>query len=165
MKIISILVVLCVIIFGCYYISLPGKVLVGKNWTAKKFATTYVVSIKNGADLVEALNDFAKTNNITLANVTGIGAINKATLRFFNPVTKKYVDKTFSEQMEVTNLTGNISTKDGETYTHYHVTLGNDQYQGLAEYLLSASINGAGEFYINIIPHGILERTFNEKIG
>lgn len=165
MKLVSILVLLCAFLFGYYYVSLRGKVLDGKNWTAKKYADTYVISIKNGADLVEALDDFVNVNKITLGSVTGIGAVNKATLRFFDPETKKYVDKTFGGQMEVTNLTGNISTKDGKAYTHYHITLGNNQYQGLAGHLLNATINGAGEFYVNTIPLGKLDRTFDEKIG
>lgn len=166
MKVIAFLVVLfCVFTVSYYCVSLRGKVLSGENWTAKKYASTYVVSIKNGADLVEALNDFVKINHITLGSVTGIGAVNKAALRFFNPATKKYEDKVFSGQMEITNLTGNISTKDGKPYTHYHITLGNDAYQGLAGHLLSASINGAGEFYVNAIPSGKLERTFDDSIG
>lgn len=165
MKLISVFVLLCAVILCYSYVSVHGKVLEGKNWMAKKYASTYVVSIKNGADLVDALNDFVKVNQITLGSVTGIGAVNKAVLRFFDPATKKYIDKTFSGQMEVTNLTGNISTKDGEAYTHYHVTLGNNQYQGLAGHLLNATINGAGEFYINTIPMGKLERTFDENVG
>ncbi len=165
MKFISIGLALCIVILAYAYITVQGKVLEGKDWTAKKYASTYVVSIRNGADLVEALNDFVEVNKISLGSVTGIGAINKATLRFFDPTTKKYIDKIFSGQMEVANLTGNISTKDGKAYTHYHVTLGNDKYQGLAGHLLNATINGAGEFYIYAIPMGKLERTFDENIG
>lgn len=165
MKIISIFLVLCAVILAYYYISAQGRVLKGKAWTAKKYASTYVISIKNGANLVDALNDFVRVNKVSLGSVAGIGAVNQATLRFFDPTTKKYIDKTFSGQMEIANLTGNISTKDGEAYTHCHVTLGNDKYQGLAGHLLNATINGAGEFYIYAIPIGKLERTFDENIG
>ncbi len=165
MKIISVFLALCIVTFGYYYIMIRGQVLEGKDWTAKKYASTYVVSIKNRADLVDALNDFVKVNKISLGSVTGIGAVNKATLRFFDPATKKYIDKNFLGQMEIANLTGNISTQDGKVYTHYHVTLGNDKYQGLAGHLLNATINGAGEFYIYTVPMGKLERTFDENIG
>ena len=111
------------------------------------------------------MNDFAKTAGVTLGSVGGIGAVNEATLRFFDPQTKNYVDKTFNGQMEITNLTGNISTKDGQLYTHYHITLGNDNYNALAGHLLDARINGAGEFFVRAVKGGHLERTFDPEIG
>lgn len=141
------------------------KVLHGENWTAKQYGNTYFVSISNRAELVEALNDFIKINKITLGSVSGIGAVNAAVLRFFNPATKQYVDKTFEGQMEITNLTGNISSKDGMPYTHYHITLGDSGYNGLAGHLLNARLNGAGEFVVTVVPDGHLERTYNEEIG
>lgn len=137
----------------------------GTNWTAAKAGSGYIVSINNHAELVSALEDFVKTNKITAGNITGIGAVNRAVLRFFDPKTKKYVDKTFEGQMEITNLTGNISTMDGKEYLHLHITLGNSKYQGIAGHLLSADINGAGEFYIQSFPRTHIERTHNPEVG
>lgn len=51
-----------------------------------------------------------------------MGAINEVTLRFFNPETKTFVDKTFREQMEISNLTGNISTMNGNL-TYMYISL------------------------------------------
>lgn len=142
-----------------------GEVIQGDDWTAKRYGSTYIVSINNQSELVAALNNFIKTAGITLGTVNGIGAVNQATLRFFDPQTKNYVDKTFSQQMEIANLTGNISTKDGKEYTHYHVTLGDNNYNAMAGHLLEATINGAGEFVINAIPNGHLERNYNDEVG
>ncbi len=75
------------------------------------------------------------------------------------------MDKNFNQQMEITNLTGNISTKDGKEYLHMHITLGNDKYEAIAGHLLSAKINGAGEFIITKFSGGNLERTYSEEIG
>lgn len=167
MKLIWSLIFLVLIAGVCFYWygHSRGRVLKGDNWTAKQYGVNYIVSVHNGAELAAALNDFVQKNKITLGSITGIGAVNRATLRFFDPATKQYVDRTFDGQMEIANLTGNISTKDGEPYTHYHVTLGNRDYQGLAGHLLSADLNGAGEFFVTAVPGGRLERTFDEKIG
>ncbi len=146
--------------FNCEHFQ--GK---GTNWTAAKAGTGYIVSINNHAELVSALEDFVKANKITAGNITGIGAVNRAVLRFFDPQTKKYVDKTVDGQMEITNLTGNISTMNGKEYIHLHITLGNSKYQGIAGHLLSADINGAGEFYIQNFPHTHIERTYNPEVG
>lgn len=162
------LIVLLILIAVCYGYRKSehgSKTLKGKDWTAKKYGSVYVVSIHTQAELVGALNDFAKTAGINLGRVGGIGAVNEATLRFFDPQTKNYVDKAFAGQMEIANLTGNISTKDGQLYTHYHITLGNDNYNALAGHLLDARINGAGEFFVQAVKNGHLERTFNPEIG
>lgn len=118
----------------------------GDLWTAKKVGTTYIVSVKNKSSILEALTDFVKNQKIQSGEVTGIGAVSEATLRFFQPSTKQYVDKTFHEQMEVSNISGNISQAEGQPLLHLHITLGREDYTALAGHLLDAKIRGAGEF-------------------
>ncbi len=122
--------------------------LKGNNWTARKAGHIYIVSVRNHSGIVESLTDFVQSQHIQAGEVTGIGAVNEATLRFFNPSTKKYVDKTFKEQMEVTNISGNISEVEGKTMLHLHITLGREDYTALAGHLLEASVQGAAEFII-----------------
>jgi len=130
----------------------------------KQLGNRYAVSIKNRSEIVKALTDFSTDQKITAGTIYGLGAINKVTLRFFNPVTKNYVDKTFQEQMEITNLTGNISTMDRKTYLHLHITVGRSDYTALAGHLLAATLNGAGEFVVEKFG-GKVERTFNPEVG
>lgn len=112
----------------------------------------FVLSIDNHEEISAALMAFCKEINIAAGNITGIGAISEATFRFLDPATKKYVDKTFSEQMEITNLTGNISTKDGKPYLHLHITASRRDYTCIGGHLLSAVINGACELYVEAFP-------------
>lgn len=37
-----------------------GKVISGDNWTAKRYGSKYILSIKTGSDVNETLEDFAK---------------------------------------------------------------------------------------------------------
>ena len=76
----------------------------------------YILSIDNHQEVMEALADFCRKKSITAGYITGLGAVSEATFRFLDPNTLKYVDKTFQEQMEITNLTGNISCKDDAPY-------------------------------------------------
>lgn len=166
MKTLLLIFVLALITGGAVYCwHHHNKILSGENWTAKQTGNAYVVSIANHAELVAALTDFVRQNRIRAGDVRGIGAVDSATLRFFNPATKKYVDKTFNGQMEITNLTGNISTMDGKEYLHLHITLGDNEYRALAGHLLSAEISGAGEFIVTKIPGTVLERTFSPEVG
>lgn len=118
----------------------------GNTWSARKVDQIYIVSIKNGSGIVDALTDFVKDQNIKAGEVTGIGAVDEATLRFFKPSDKNYADKTFKEQMEITNISGNISEIEGKPVLHMHITLGREDYTALAGHLLDARICGAGEF-------------------
>lgn len=133
-------------------------------YTYKQIGNKYVVSINNREEIVKALADFCEKLKIKSGTVCGIGAVNEATLRFFDPKTKKYDDKTFEEQMEISNLTGNISTMDGKTYLHLHITLGRSNYAALAGHLLSARLNGAGEFVIEDFGESI-GRKYSPEIG
>ncbi|HEY0298174.1 MAG TPA: PPC domain-containing DNA-binding protein [Arachidicoccus sp.] len=140
------------------------RVTKGTLWTAKKINDTYVLSVNDRASLMDAIMDFVKQNNIKAGSIIGIGAINKATLRRYNPDTQKFIDSTFNEQMEISNLTGNISTKDGAPYLHLHITLGDAYYHAFAGHLLNADIRGAGEFVITTLK-GKLKRTFSTAVG
>lgn len=130
----------------------------------KQFSNKYVVSLQNRQEISQAITAFCREQDIKAGTVSGLGAVDKAVLRFFDPASKKYVDKTFSEQLEVTNLTGNISRKDGQIYLHLHATLGRADYSALAGHLLTAVLNGAGELVIEKFD-GEIDRYYDDKSG
>jgi len=136
----------------------------GNSWSARKVDSIYIVSVDNQSNIVETLTDFIRNQDIYAGEVTGIGAVSEATLRFFNPATKDYVDKTFNEQMEVTNISGNVSEIAGRQTLHLHITLGRADYTALAGHLLEAKINGAGEFIFYPLPTKVI-KIKNENIG
>lgn len=108
----------------------------------------YVLSLDNHVEVSAALAAFCEEKGIYAGTVYGIGAVNKAIFRYLNPETMKYVDRTFEEQMEITNLTGNISSKDGKVYLHLHVTASRSDYSCIGGHLLTAWINGACELVV-----------------
>jgi len=140
------------------------RILEGELWTAKKIENNYIVSIKDQSSIVQALNDFVLNQNIKSGQVTGIGAVSEATLRFFDFSTKDYVDKKFDEQMEVTNISGNVSVAENKPLLHLHITLGRQDYSAIAGHLQDAKIRGAGEFFFYPIEIPVF-KTKNEDIG
>ena len=133
-------------------------------YTYKQTGNKYIVSIQNREEIIKALNTFCEERGIKSGTIYGIGAIDELILRFFNPQTKQYVDKTFQEQMEITNLTGNISQMDGKTYLHLHITVGRSDYSALAGHLLAATLNGAGEFVVEDFGTSVT-RVYVPEIG
>jgi predicted DNA-binding protein with PD1-like motif len=114
----------------------------------KQSGNTYILSLDNHVEVTEALAAFCEEKNIQSGRIDGIGAICEATFRFLDPATKKYVDKTFAEQMEITALVGNVSRKDGKVYLHIHVTASRRDYTCIGGHLLTARINGACELFV-----------------
>lgn len=140
------------------------RILEGEFWTAKKVENNYIVSIKDKSSIVQALNDFVLNQNIKSGQVTGIGAVSEATLRFFDFSTKDYVDKKFDEQMEVTNISGNVSVLDEKPLLHLHITLGRQDYSAIAGHLQDAKIRCAGEFFFYPFETAVY-KTKNEEVG
>ena len=112
----------------------------------------YVLCLDNHVEVSAAIAAFCAEKGILAGNVMGLGAVSEATFRFLDPNTLKYVDKTFTEQMEITNLTGNISQKDGKPYLHLHITASRRDYTCIGGHLLTAYINGACELYVEAFP-------------
>ena len=109
---------------------------------------TYVLSIANHQDIVPAITAFCKRTGITSGEIRGLGAVNKAVIRYYSPVTKRYEDHEFSEQMEIASLTGNISTKDGEIYLHIHAVFGRSDCSCIGGHLLDVTVSGACELFV-----------------
>jgi predicted DNA-binding protein with PD1-like motif len=124
----------------------------------------YTLSVDSGAELTEAFTTFIRERKIKHGVIRGIGAVESATLRFFDPISKTYQDHEFNEQMEIAHLEGNISTLDGEVYLHIHAVLGKSDCTALAGHLLNAKVKGAGEFFIQRYCSTV-PRKFSEEIG
>ena len=130
----------------------------------KKFGSKWVVSINIGEEVVETLKKFCKDNKIKLGTINGIGAVKKATIGFYDLKTKKYYPKELKGDYEITSLSGNVSTMDGEVYLHLHINLADSTYNTFGGHLNSAVIGGVGEIIIDEID-GEIERGFNEEVG
>lgn len=133
-------------------------------YTYKHFDNKFIVSIQNRVEITKAITAFVEEHDIRAGAVYGIGAVNEAVLRFYDPTTKEYVDKSFPEQLEISNLTGNISTMEGKPYIHLHITLGRSDYTAITGHLLTANIHGAGELVIEKLD-GEVGRRYDDETG
>ncbi|HJD91324.1 MULTISPECIES: PPC domain-containing DNA-binding protein [Bacteroides] len=133
-------------------------------YSYKKIGNRFIVSLKNGTEIVKALQLFCKEMNIRSGIIAGIGSIDEIRLRFFDAKTKQYSSQQFQEQMEIANLMGNISTYNKDIYLHIHITLGRSDYSAIAGHLLSATISGTGEFLVEDFDADMM-RYYNSELG
>ena len=130
----------------------------------RKFDNSYIIRLKKGEEIVETLKDFCSNQQIKLGKVSGIGAVNKVTVGLFDIDRKEYHSSDLIGNYEITTLTGNISTKDGETYLHLHINVADAQHKTYGGHLNSAIISATGEIIIDTID-GEVDQGFSEEIG
>jgi len=85
---------------------------------------TYIFRLAKGKDLLEQMTDFCHDNQIKCGIVSAIGAMENATISYFDQAKKKYEKIVLSGEQELLSLNGNISIKDNRPYVHAHVMLG-----------------------------------------
>ena len=88
-----------------------------------KFDDAYVVRLDCGEEIVESLTKICDREKITLATIEGIGAADHAVIGLYNVGEQVYHKTELNGPMEITALTGNVSTMDGKTYLHIHINL------------------------------------------
>lgn len=130
----------------------------------KRFGNKYVVRLERGDEIIESIKNLATKEEIRLGNVIGIGAVDRAKVGLFKIAEKEYRSKEFEGDMEIINLTGNISEMDGEVYIHLHIALCDDSYKVIGGHLSYAYISATGEIIIDLIE-GRVDRKHSQEIG
>ena len=130
----------------------------------KKFKDTFVLRLEPKEEICESLVVLAEAEHITLAEISGLGAVNEFTVGAFNTETKEYRSNTFSGIYEIVSLTGTLTTKEGKPYLHVHFAAGDEQGHVVGGHLNRATISATAEIIVRTIE-GRVERQFNDEIG
>lgn len=116
-----------------------------------------------GADLLEEITDICRKNNIQLGRVEAIGAVQKASLAFYNQQAFEYQCFTLDKPLEIIKLVGNISLKDGNPFVHAHIALADKNGAVYGGHLASGTIIFACEIIIESIAGASFERKYDEE--
>lgn len=85
---------------------------------------TYVVVCDPGDEAVGALQQFARSEQLEAAQVTAIGAFERATVGWFDRATSQYRRIEVDQQCELLSLVGDVAMSDDGPVPHMHVVLG-----------------------------------------
>ncbi|MFC7133095.1 MULTISPECIES: PPC domain-containing DNA-binding protein [Salinibaculum] len=110
-------------------------------------AREYVARLEHGADWRGQIEDFAAEEDIDAAFFFGLGAVQDATLYFYDQDTQEYEAIEFDEPFEVAPAVGNISWLDDGRFAHTHVALSREDGSTVAGHL-EAATTFAGELYV-----------------
>ena len=125
---------------------------------------TYFVRLDRGEKIIDSVKDFCTKNNIKCGYFSGIGALDEVELAHYIVENKKYTSKVFKQVLEITNLTGNITTMDNEVYLHCHITLGDDEMKAISGHLKEGKIAATCEIILVKLDAEI-NRKHDELIG
>lgn len=89
---------------------------------------TYLCKLPKGKDLLEALADFCRDNQVKCGIVTVTGLVANATIGYYDQSKKKFEKQVINEPMELINLTGNISIQDNRPMVQARVLLAGKDY-------------------------------------
>ncbi|MDB6147852.1 MAG: hypothetical protein JWO45_1516, partial [Spartobacteria bacterium] len=81
----------------------------------------YAVIFYQGDEAFSGLVEFAEKYHVTSAHFTAIGAVNEATLGWFDPQRKMYKKIPVHGQHEVIGMSGDIALYKGNPVVHTHM--------------------------------------------
>ena len=130
----------------------------------KRFGDTLVVRIDKNEEITEQIRRVAEREEIKLASVQALGAVDDFTVGVFDTRTKTYASNRFRGAYEIVSLTGTISTMDGAFYLHLHMSAGDGSGAVFGGHLNRANVSATCEMVIRFIP-GEVDRAFSQEIG
>ena len=130
----------------------------------RKFGDTYVVRIDRGEEILASLTALCRKEDIRLASVDALGAVDHAIVSVYDVPTKTFFRNEFNEAMEISNLCGTVSRKDGEVYIHLHATLCDTNLAAHGGHANELRVSATCEMVVRTIP-GEVGRQLDENIG
>jgi predicted DNA-binding protein with PD1-like motif len=85
---------------------------------------TYVVVCDPGDEAVSALTQFARAERLEAAQITAVGAFERAIVGWFDRAARDYRRIPVDEQCEVLSLIGDVAEGQHGPILHVHVVLG-----------------------------------------
>lgn len=130
----------------------------------RKFGDKYVVRLDKGEEIVYSLLKLCAWKDIKVAQVTGIGAVGEVTAGLFDTEKKEFISHTWTGDMEITALTGNITTKERKPYEHLHITVAGRDGMARGGHLKRAVVSATAELFLTVAD-GTVEREMSDEIG
>ena len=125
---------------------------------------TYVVVCDPGDEAVSALAQFARSEQLEAAQITGVGAFEHATVGWFDRAARDYRRIPVSEQCEVLSLLGDVAEGQDGPVVHLHVVLGLSDGTTRGGHLLEGRVFPTLEVIVTETP-ALLRKMMRPDIG
>jgi predicted DNA-binding protein with PD1-like motif len=130
----------------------------------QRLGERYQIRFESGEQVAASLLVWLEAEGIGYATMTGLGAVSGATVSYWNSETREYEQHQLDEQMEIVSLIGNVSIKEGQPFTHIHVTLGRRDLSIVGGHFNDAIVHPNLEVWVRPEAQAV-ERTLDESCG
>jgi predicted DNA-binding protein with PD1-like motif len=130
-------------------------------------SVTYVVVLDEGEEAFAALSDWAVRHQVSAAQVTAVGAFERATVGWFDRAARDYRRVEVAQQCEVLSLLGDIALAPGDPgqpQPHLHAVLGLADGSTRGGHLLEGRVWPTLEVIIREAP-AELRKTYRPDVG
>lgn len=118
-----------------------------------------------GSDLLQDTTVLVQKENIKLGRISGLGATTHAVVSFYSQTTHTYDPLVFPGPMEILNIHGNVSMRDGKPFVHIHLILSDAEGKVFGGHLLPGTKLFACELFIDELEGDELVRENDERTG
>ncbi len=112
----------------------------------------YAVIFYQGDEAFSGLLEFAQKYHVTSAHFTAIGAVDGATLGWFDPQRKMYKKIPINGQHEVIGMSGDIALYQGKPVVHTHMLVGDSDGTTQGGHVLAAYVSPTLEVMVTVDP-------------
>ena len=130
-----------------------------------KLKRTIIGRLKHDGDLLEELVSICKKEDIRLGRINAIGAVKNARIGFYDQQSRRYKFLKINKNLEISNLTGNVSMRDDEPVVHAHITLCDCDGAAYGGHLAEGTIVFACEFIMDVYEGPQYLREYDEPTG
>lgn len=115
----------------------------------KVFEDVIVLRLETGDDIYDSIVEVCEKQQVKLGSVTGFGGLEYLKVGVWNNEKDNY-DCLVRENinMEMLNLTGNISLKEGTVNVHMHVTAADNEFHVFGGHLMKGTVQNLAEILI-----------------
>jgi predicted DNA-binding protein with PD1-like motif len=118
----------------------------------------FAVIFYQGDEAFSGLQEFAEKYHVTSAHFTAIGAVNGATLAWFDPQRKMYKKIPIEGQHEVIGMSGDIALYRGKPAIHMHMLVGYPDGTTRGGHVLNAYVSPTLEVMVVVDPIAMHKR-------
>ena len=130
----------------------------------RRFGKQIVARMDRGEEILEQLNAICLKEDVKLASISALGAVDDFTVGVYKVDEQKYYSNHFQGAYEIVSLTGTVNTMEGEYYAHLHMSAGNDKGEVFGGHLNRAVISATCELVISVID-GEVDRVKDPVVG
>ena len=130
----------------------------------RKFGNTYMLRIDVGEEIIESLKAVCAREGVRLAQVSAIGAADRAAVGVYDLAEKQYHREDLEGFMEIANLSGSVTEMNGEPYIHLHATLADQRNILHGGHVISMRVGATCEMFVQVLE-GSVTREKDEGLG